>query len=285
MFELRNVSKQFGGEYALRDVSLHIGKGLNFLVGPSGSGKTTLLRILTGMEQAYEGQAFYRGQDLKTMTAREKCQCYHREFGLVWQDFNLLEDYTVFENVMLPQYLNQWLDKKAAMKILRELGIANLANQKAGKLSGGQKQRVAIARELMKNPKVILADEPTSALDEKSAKTIMELLRTISKKRTVIVVTHDISLIQERDNVYELDKGELISEPELSRQNPTPAKEADASRLSLKSAWALALGGIKKRSGPLHSLRSGPNGLCHLAAGGSERHHYGKWSGDLSEAF
>lgn len=191
MFEVKHVSKQFHGEYALRDVSLSIGKGLNFLVGASGSGKTTLLKILTGMEQEYDGQAVYCGQDLKKLTAQEKSCCYNQQFGLIWQDFNLLEDHTVLENVMLPLYLKKQPDKLIAQKVLRELRIEELADQKVRKLSGGQKQRVAIARELVKSPNVILADEPTSALDEKSAKVIIDLLRTIAKKRTVIVVTHD----------------------------------------------------------------------------------------------
>ena len=138
MFEVKHISKQFNGEYALRDVSLSIGKGLNFLVGASGSGKTTLLKILTGMEQDYDGEAVYCGQDLKELTAQEKSRFYNEQFGFIWQDFNLLEDHTVLENVMLPQYLKKQPDKKTAQKVLRELRIEKLADQKASKLSGGQ---------------------------------------------------------------------------------------------------------------------------------------------------
>lgn len=249
MFEVKHVSKQFHGEYALRDVSLSIGKGLNFLVGASGSGKTTLLKILTGMEQEYDGQAVYCGQDLKKLTAQEKSCCYNQQFGLIWQDFNLLEDHTVLENVMLPLYLKKQPDKLIARKVLRELRIEELANQKVSKLSGGQKQRVAIARELVKSPNVILADEPTSALDEKSAKVIMDLLRTIAKKRTVIVVTHDTSLIRPSDKVYELDKGELISAPETPDAASGAVKLGKFHRLSLKSVCMLAWSGIKSNLG------------------------------------
>ena len=247
MFELKNISKQFHGEYALRDVSLTIGGGLHFLTGPSGSGKTTLLNIMTGMERDFEGQAFYCGKDLKALTGRERCGYYNSVFGFVWQDFNLLEDRTVLENVMLPQLLKERPSEKKAMGILRELGIGGLARQRAGKLSGGQKQRVAIARELAKDPQVILADEPTSALDEESARRTMELLRAIAKKRTVIVVTHDTSLIRKGDRVYELDKGELIAAPNQEGSGTAPKISASPGRLSLKNAAQLAWSGIRCR--------------------------------------
>lgn len=249
MFELKHISKQFHGEYALRDISLSIGKGLNFLVGASGSGKTTLLKILTGMEQEYDGEAFYCGQELKKLTAQEKSHYYNEQFGLIWQDFNLMEEHTVLENIMLPQYLKKQPDKRVALKILRELRIEELANQKACKLSGGQKQRVAIARELVKNPKVILADEPTSALDEKSAKIIMDVLRVIAKKRTVIVVTHDTSLIHTGDKVYELDKGELISAPQILDTGSGDVKPSEFHRISSRSVCTLAWSGIKSKVG------------------------------------
>lgn len=154
MFEIKNVSKRFGEEYALRSVSMNIGKGLNFIIGSSGSGKTTLLKIISGMEQHFDGEAFYCGENVKALTEEEKSYYYNNIFGFVWQDFNLLEDLTVLENVMLPQYLKPRQDKKAVMKVLRELKISELADQKVDKLSGGQKQRVAIARELIKNPQV-----------------------------------------------------------------------------------------------------------------------------------
>lgn len=249
MFELKNISKQFHGEYALRNVSLSIGRGLHFVTGPSGSGKTTLLNIMTGMERDFEGQAFYCGQDLRALTARERRGYYNSVFGFVWQDFNLLEDWTVLENVMLPQLLKERPSEKKAMGILRELGVGGLARQRAGKLSGGQKQRVAIARELAKDPQVILADEPTSALDAESARRVMDILRAIAKKRTVIVVTHDASLIRKGDQVYELDKGELTNPPEWGEAGRSPKISAVPGRLSLGNAARSAWSGIRCRVG------------------------------------
>lgn len=249
MFEIKNVSKQFGAEYALRDISLKIGAGLNFIIGASGSGKTTLLKIISGMEQDFEGEALYCGQSIKTLTEGEKSYYYNHIFGFVWQDFNLLDDLTVLENVMLPDYLKQVQDKNAIMKVLRMLKISELANQKAGKLSGGQKQRVAIARELIKNPQVIIADEPTSALDEASAKMTMDILRDISKTRTVIVVTHDTALIDKNARVYELDKGELIAAAEPTQKNSPKPMAKKPHTLTIGNAGKIALHNTKSRWG------------------------------------
>lgn len=247
MFLIRNVSKQFGDDYALRNISMTIGKGMNFIIGSSGSGKTTLLKIISGMEQRFDGEVFYCGKDVKALTEQEKSYYYNNIFGFVWQDFNLLDDLTVMENIILPQYLKHDPDKKTIIKVLRELKISELANQKVAKLSGGQKQRVAIARELMKNPQVIIADEPTSALDEKSSKIIMDILRDIAKNRTVIVVTHDTSLISQRDKIYELDKGELTATTEEVLTKEEKADTSKPHKLSFANACKISLCNMKSK--------------------------------------
>ncbi|WP_211750127.1 ABC transporter ATP-binding protein/permease [Paenibacillus sp. Marseille-Q4541] len=249
MFEIKNVSKQYNGEFALNNISFTMGKGLNFIVGASGSGKTTLLKILSGMEQQFDGEVYYCNKRIKQLTSNEKSYFYNNVFGFVWQDFNLLEDFSVLENVLLPHYLKNNQNQKYAETILKDLNIFNLAHQKVKNLSGGQKQRVAIARELMKNPQVIIADEPTSALDEKTAKTTMDILKAISKSRTVIVVTHDTSLITSKDNVYELDKGELISKPEIVPGKSSELKVQNSHRLSIKNAFTLTKSTIKRKFG------------------------------------
>lgn len=246
---MNNITKKFGTEYALQDVSLEIGSGLSFIIGASGSGKTTLLRILSGLEPVFEGSVSYCGKDLKAMTAQEKSSLYNDVFGFVWQDFNLLDDRTVLENVLLPRYLKKDLKEKEVMSILQELKIADLAEQKVGKLSGGQKQRVAIARELMKEPQVILADEPTSALDVEASKEIMGILRRLSRRRAVIIVTHDTSLIREGDKVYELDKGELINRPEKDIVKVKGAPTAEKPKLSLGRAFTLARSAFRCQPG------------------------------------
>lgn len=249
MFIISNVSKKFGNEFALKNISMNIGKGLNFIIGSSGSGKTTLLKIISGMEQDFEGEVSYCGKNIKTLNEQDKSYFYNNIFGFVWQDFNLLEDLTVLENVMLPLHLKEKSDKKAVISILKELKISEIADQKAGKLSGGQKQRVAIARELVKNPQVIIADEPTSALDEISANNCIDILRDISKKRIVIVVTHDTSLIDVKSKVYELDKGELISAPTEIANSSIKVEGTKQNKLSFGKSFNVANMNIKRKIG------------------------------------
>ncbi len=249
MFEIRNVSKQYNGEFALNDISFAMGKGLNFIVGASGSGKTTLLKIISGMEQNFEGEVYYRGKSIKQLTANEKSYFYNNVFGFVWQDFNLLEDLSVLENVLLPQYLKYEQSKKDADKVLKELGIVDLAHRKVKNLSGGQKQRVAIARELMKNPQVIIADEPTSALDEKTSKTTMAILKKIAEKRTVIIVTHDTKIIDSKSNILDLDEGEVVVAPQEVITDKEGLTYNESHRLSIKNAFAITKSNVKSKFG------------------------------------
>ena len=249
MFELRNVSKQYNGEFALNDISFSMGKGLNFIIGASGSGKTTLLKIISGMEQDFDGEVYYHGKRIKELTSNEKSYFYNNVFGFVWQDFNLLEDLSVLENILLPQYLKDKPNKKNAQKVLKELKIFDLADQKVESLSGGQKQRVAIARELMKNPQVIIADEPTSALDEETSKTTMDILKALAKKRTVIIVTHDTNLLDETSNILDLDEGESIALPKEIVTKKENLKYDESHRLSIKNAFAITKSTIKSKFG------------------------------------
>ena len=249
MFETKNLSKQYGTEFALNDVTINIGKGMNFIVGASGSGKTTLLKILSGMESGFEGSVTYLGKEIKDFTDKEKSDLYNSTFGFVWQDFHLLDEATVLQNILLPTYLSDKNATQSANSILKQMKLEDVAGQKVRFLSGGQKQRVAIARELMKNPEVIFCDEPTSALDAKSAKIIMDILRVLSKRRTVIVVTHDTSFITEKDNVFELDKGELISASENLSKSKTVWKGVNKSCLSFKNAFHIALNNLKNKPG------------------------------------
>ena len=155
MFELKNITKTFGDEVALKNVSLSITGGMNYIIGASGSGKTTLLRILSSMDRQYEGEAFYCGRNLKELSATIKCsQFYATELGFIAQGFHLIDELTVRENILVPTYLSRNDSEKRLRMLLKKLGIEKLADQKVRTLSGGQKQRVAIARELMKDPQV-----------------------------------------------------------------------------------------------------------------------------------
>lgn len=249
MFEIKKVSKQYNGEFAIDNISLTMGKGMNFIVGASGSGKTTLLKIISGMDQDFDGEVTYCGKNIKELITSEKSYFYNNIFGFVWQDFNLLEDLSVLENVLLPQYLKNKQNQKNANNILKELKIFDLAQRKVNSLSGGQKQRVAIARELMKNPKVIIADEPTSALDEKNSETTMDILKSISKNRTVIVVTHDVNLIDSDSNIIDLDEGKFVASPQKNVTKIEKLTYGESHRLSIKNAFSMTKSNVKSKFG------------------------------------
>lgn len=247
MFEIKKVFKKYNDEYVLQDINFNINRGLNFIVGASGSGKTTLLRIISGMEENFEGDVTYCNKNIKELTNSEKSYFYNNIFGFVFQDFNLLEELTVLENILLPRYLKE--SKSNINKILKELQIFDLKDKRVKYLSGGQKQRVAIARELVKNPSVIIADEPTSALDTKATELTMDILRNIAKTKTVIVVTHDTSLITKNDNVFELDKGELISKTNFKLTTVPKIKIKENSVLPFDKSSKIAKANIKGRWG------------------------------------
>ncbi|MCM1991329.1 ABC transporter ATP-binding protein/permease [Oceanirhabdus seepicola] len=249
MFEIKNVSRVFGNEFALNNVSLEIKSGMNFIIGASGSGKTTLLKILCGMDRDFDGQAYYKGKNLKELSDKEKSEYYANTFGFIWQNFNLIEELTVFDNIKLPLYLNKKVSEKLVNKTMKDLKIDKLRKQKVKNLSGGQKQRVAIARELVKNPEVIIADEPTAALDPKSSAMIMDILNQIAKTRTVIIVTHDTSLINNNNTVFELDKGELVSVTEKEHGKVQFKKSTKKPQLSFSHAISLSMTNIKSKMG------------------------------------
>lgn len=254
MFELKNITKVFENEVALRDVSLSITGGMNCILGASGSGKTTLLRILSAMDTKYEGEAIYNGRNLKRLTGQERARLYAAELGFIPQGFHLIDELTVRENVLVTTYLEPNDSEKRLNMILKKLGIESLADQKVRTLSGGQKQRVAIARELMKDPQVLIADEPTAALDSKTAREIGDLLMAIAKERTVIVVTHDPSLIQGKCSVFELEKGILTRADKADGTTKTHSHTTKPLRLTLRSALRMAGVTVRRQMGKFFSV-------------------------------
>ena len=202
MITLKNVTKEYNkGNIGLEDVSLDIAKGeFVFIVGKSGSGKTTLMKLLQKELDVTSGQIIVNGQDYKKLTQRNLPK-FRRQMGMVFQDFRLLKDRTIFENVAFAQQVvevpHRYI-KRQVENMLEMVGLKDRMNAFPNELSGGEQQRVAIARALVNHPVLLLADEPTGNLDPVTAKEIMELLSEINKSgTTVLVVTHNKELVNE----------------------------------------------------------------------------------------
>ena len=197
--ELRNVSKYYAGDDSISmgfsrvDLDLDIGEFV-VITGESGSGKSTLLNVISGLDTYEEGEMFVCGEDT-TAYGTEEYENYRKTYiGNIFQDYNLINSYTVYQNIEAVMLLNgkKKDECKSRVDMLIEMvGLTEYSNTKASKLSGGQKQRVSIARALAKNAPIIVADEPTGNLDSESARSVMELLAEVSKDKLVIIVTHN----------------------------------------------------------------------------------------------
>lgn len=220
IIELTHISKEFYGKQytvnAVTNASLCIHKGQSIaIIGPSGCGKTTLLNIIGLAIKPNDGKLILEGIDTKELTAKQKAEIRNSFFGYVVQDFLLLNDYTVFENIDLPfVYSNKKKSRNEKNEIinsiLKDLHITDKIHQKVSELSGGQKQRIAIARALVNNPKVILADEPTGALDEATGNEIINiLLSQVKAGKSLVLVTHNTEIAKKCDVIYKMNDGTL----------------------------------------------------------------------------
>jgi len=218
MIQMYHVYKTFGRDVeALVDVSFHIEKGdFAILAGPSGAGKTTLLRLIYRDEIPTSGQIVVNGRNVLKLPGRH-VPYLRRSIGLIFQDFKLLKDRTVFENLALVARvlgMRMAVGKRKVAQALRLVGLSHRANTTPYKLSGGEQQRVAIARALMNDPQILLADEPTGNLDAELAADIFRLLREINAKgTTVLVATHDMDLVHEYGrHVLTLKQGRIVED-------------------------------------------------------------------------
>ena len=217
--QVTHVTKRYGAGAtevaAVRDVSLSVAPGeIVLIMGPSGSGKTTLLSMLGALLKPTEGAIQLNGETISALAENRLPDIRLRQFGFVFQDFNLLSALTALENVAIVAELagtkNGEARKKAAA-LLTELGLGERLNFLPEKLSGGEKQRVAIARALVNDPALVLADEPTANLDSKIGHEIMRLLRSIAKEggRSVVIVSHDQRIKDIADRVLWLEDGQF----------------------------------------------------------------------------
>lgn len=218
MIEITNVTKAYEeGNKALKDISMTIEDGeFVFIVGRSGSGKSTLIKLLLKEVEPTSGKIVVNDMDLGKMPRRYVPK-YRRKLGVVFQDFRLLKDRTVYENIAFAQRVigaSPWAIREAVPKMLTMVGLSSKYKFYPHQLSGGEQQRVAIARALINRPEVLLADEPTGNLDPQNSEEIMVLLEEINRMgTTVLVVTHSQEMVDKmQKRVITMDKGRIISD-------------------------------------------------------------------------
>jgi putative ABC transport system ATP-binding protein len=214
---LKNITKRFKvgeGEFtALKDINLEFKRGeFSGFVGPSGSGKTTLLNIIGSLDSPTEGRAMVLGKDIAKLTHKESAQLRNKHIGFVFQVFNLLPVYTVYENVefaLLLQDYSKAERKKMVMEALEWVGLTDLADKKPDKISGGEGQRVAIARAMVKRPELVIADEPTANLDAANAHVILKMMKKLNKElnTTFLFSTHDEKVMKYLNRTIHLKDG------------------------------------------------------------------------------
>jgi len=219
LIEIKGMERHYamtsGVVKALDGVDLSISKGERIvLLGPSGSGKTTLLNCVAALDSPTAGEYQFDGVDVPRDKSEEMTTFRRENIGYVFQFFNLLQDLTVLENILLIQELSGQKDRDRAVELLTLVGLENEIDRFPAEISGGQQQRVAIARSLAKKPKLLLGDELTGNLDSKTSEMVMEVLVKAceSENITCIIVTHDEKLTNYANRVIRLDSGLIISD-------------------------------------------------------------------------
>ena len=228
MISIEHLIKRFpvgDGEFtALSGINLQVKKGeFAGVVGPSGSGKTTLLNIIGSLDSPTEGKAVVMGRNIAKLSHKGSAQLRNMHLGFIFQVYNLLPVYTVFENVefaLILQHRSAAERKKAVMEALEWVGIASMAKKKPSKLSGGEGQRVAIARAMVKRPDLVLADEPTANLDAKNAHAIIQTMKNLNRElhTTFLFSTHDEKVMSYLDRMIHLEDGRVEKDEIIQRK-------------------------------------------------------------------
>ena len=206
---------------ALNKINLNFHKGeFTGLVGPSGSGKTTLLNIIGSLDTPTEGEANVLGYSVASLSAKESAELRNKHIGFIFQSYNLLPVYTVYENVeyaLLLQKMSGDARRKAVMEALEWVGLTDKERSRPAQLSGGECQRVAIARAMVKRPEVVLADEPSANLDAKNSHNILQMMRKLNEelKTTFIFATHDEKVMQYLTRIVRLMDGEVDNDSKM----------------------------------------------------------------------
>ena len=228
MIELKKINRHFknGDEtnHILKDIDIHIDEGeFIAIMGPSGSGKSTLINILGFIDRGYEGDYLFNGDNYKKASDNRLATIRNLTVGFVFQNFKLIQNNTILENVSIPLIYNGMSSKDRKAKVLKgleDVGLHQKEDLLPNKLSGGQQQRVAIARAIINEPKFIIADEPTGALDSKTSKDIMDLFVSLNKEKgtTMIMVTHDREVANKADRIIHILDGRVREEEVLTHE-------------------------------------------------------------------
>lgn len=222
MIELVDINRHFknGDEenHILKDINININEGeFIAIMGPSGSGKSTLINILGFIDRGYQGDYLFNGESYKKSSDNHLAEIRNKTVGFVFQNFKLIQNNTIMENVSIPLVyagLGPQARKDKVIRTLHDVGLYDKENLVPNKLSGGQQQRVAIARAIVNQPKFIIADEPTGALDSKTSRDIMELFLKLNKESntTMIMVTHDRKVADKADRIIHILDGRVQRE-------------------------------------------------------------------------
>ena len=225
---IENISKYYGNKSnltkAISNISMNVDKGeFIAIMGPSGSGKSTLINILGFIDRGYEGEYFFNNENYQKSSDNKLAEIRNHTVGFVFQNFKLIQNNTILENVSIPLIYNGLSNKARKSKVLdglHDVGLKGKENLLPNKLSGGQQQRVAIARAIINDPKFIIADEPTGALDSKTSQDIMELFVKLNKEQntTIIMVTHDREVAEKADRIIHILDGRVQEEEVLTRE-------------------------------------------------------------------
>jgi len=229
VISIQNLIKRFpvGSEFftALKNITLDLHKGeFTGLVGPSGSGKTTLLNIIGGLDSPTEGKVRVLDQPLNNTNHNERARLRRKYMGFIFQSYNLLPVYTVFENVELPLILNKMNKEDRIQKVnqaIEWVGLTNKLNSKPNMLSGGECQRTAIARALVHNPVLVMADEPTANLDAENSHNIMKILTKLNKEldTSFVFATHDEKIMGYLKRIIRLEDGNIVDDKKIKKEN------------------------------------------------------------------
>lgn len=219
---IENISKYYGNKSnltkAISNISMNVDKGeFIAIMGASGSGKTTLLNVISTIDKVTSGHIYIEGQDITKLKGNDLNRFRREELGFIFQDFNLLDTLTAYENIALALQIQNFKAKAIEQQIkvvARKLDIEDILNKYPYEMSGGQKQRVASARAIVTNPKLVLADEPTGALDSKSSKILLERLQRLNQdyQTTILMVTHDAFSASYASKVIFIKDGKVFNQ-------------------------------------------------------------------------